>query len=1246
MAGTDGDFIRGADVSYLLTTLNSGAHFYGWDGNMLGTANSVDSQGKAFMALLKEAGVNWVRLRVWNNPFDANGNGYGGGNNDLDSAVTMGKWATDAGLQVLIDFHYSDFWADPGKQKAPKAWTDYTVEQKATAISEYTTNSLNTLLDAGVDVGMVQVGNETTNGICGVYYSSDGWEKACQLYTAGCEAVHAVATEKGKDILAAIHFTNPERSGNYAGFAKQLDTHKVPYDVFASSYYPFWHGTAENLTSVLKNVADTYGKKVMVAETSWAWTLDDGDGHDNTVRVGQNDKNQPYPFTVQGQATEVAAVIKAVADIGEKGIGAFYWEPSMIPVVDISKMGDTEKAAQIVENKKIWEQHGSGWASSFSGEYDPDDAGKWFGGSPIDNQAMFDFGGKALESLKVFKYVTTGTTGKVELGTVETFTQSYFLNETLNLPTTAKVTNSFGESANLPVTWGSTSGVDMTTPGEYTVSGTVSGQVGGLTVTNEPTTCVITVLRENKLSNPGFEDGNNGYTLTNWAGKGITTQESQNLHSGKYYIHYYLGSAFTASAEHDVVQLEPGNYEFSLYIRGEKTTGKIYVEDASGKLLGEASCEATDGSSWDNPRVVFALKDSTSVIVGIEITCEGGAWGGIDDWYLGVTDEEPQPCQHANTREERVEPTCTQEGSVTTICNDCGETVKSDTLAKVDHTRGEEVRVEPTCKQPGSVTVKCTVCGTIISSEVLPMRHTTEHIEAKAATENEAGNYEYWHCTTCDKYFSDEACTKTITQGDTVIDPIGTEPCAHEETEEVTEEATCTTPGSTRTICKTCGRTVGDPTETPVLSHNPEHIERKEPAVGVPGNIEYWRCTACGMYFSDEACTTAITQESTILPALTECAHGNLRHVEAVPATTSTPGNIEYWYCSDCGKYFSDAACTEEISQDDTVIAPVTPPPACAHLYTRESRVEPTCIEAGSVTVTCAVCGEVISRQTLAAVGHTLTHTARVEATYQAAGNIEYWNCSVCGKFFRDGTGLTEITQADTVIPRLEVPTWPYEPDEPDEEPAVEPEKTKPTVKPDNTPTQESSKPVTTTTTDPVTGTVTETTKYADGSQTTVKTTVDGSSSTTAVDASGKTRVEVTLPAATVSAAQSQEETISLPMPPVSVTKDSASAPVVTVNTSKTEGTAKVEIPVSNVTPGTVAVLVRPDGTEEVVKKSAVSSEGVVLSLEPGATVKIVDRSKDFSDTANHWAEGAISFVSARDLFSGTGTDIFSPTPR
>ena len=111
--GCDANFITGVDVSSYLSEKNSGVNFYDFDGNEL------SNQG--FFEFLKDCGVNYVRLRVWNDPTDENGNGYGGGNCDIDSAVKMGRWISNAGMKVLIDFHYSDFWADPGKQTAPKA---------------------------------------------------------------------------------------------------------------------------------------------------------------------------------------------------------------------------------------------------------------------------------------------------------------------------------------------------------------------------------------------------------------------------------------------------------------------------------------------------------------------------------------------------------------------------------------------------------------------------------------------------------------------------------------------------------------------------------------------------------------------------------------------------------------------------------------------------------------------------------------------------------------------------------------------------------------------------------------------------------------------------------------------------------------------------------------------------------------------------------------------------------------------
>ena len=163
--------------------------------------------------------------------------------------------------------------------KVPKAWADYTLDEKVDAVYDYTLDSLHKLIAAGVNVGMIQIGNETTGSICGV----TGWEDMAKIFNAGSSAVRAI----DKNILVALHFTNPEKTGRYASIAKSLDDNNVDYDVFASSYYPVWHGTTANLTSVLKTVADKYNKLVMVAETSWAYTLADGDGHENTVRKEQ-----------------------------------------------------------------------------------------------------------------------------------------------------------------------------------------------------------------------------------------------------------------------------------------------------------------------------------------------------------------------------------------------------------------------------------------------------------------------------------------------------------------------------------------------------------------------------------------------------------------------------------------------------------------------------------------------------------------------------------------------------------------------------------------------------------------------------------------------------------------------------------------------------------------------------------------------------------------------------------------------
>ena len=132
--GISNDFIMGMDVSSYVSLTKSGVVFKDFNGNALDDAG--------FFNLLKSCGVNYIRVRVWNDPYDANGNGYGGGNCDLENAAIIGKLATNAGMKVLVDFHYSDFWADPSRQLVPKAWKGYTVAQKETAIYDYTKTSL------------------------------------------------------------------------------------------------------------------------------------------------------------------------------------------------------------------------------------------------------------------------------------------------------------------------------------------------------------------------------------------------------------------------------------------------------------------------------------------------------------------------------------------------------------------------------------------------------------------------------------------------------------------------------------------------------------------------------------------------------------------------------------------------------------------------------------------------------------------------------------------------------------------------------------------------------------------------------------------------------------------------------------------------------------------------------------------------------------------------------------------------
>ncbi|WP_430539999.1 glycosyl hydrolase 53 family protein [Neobacillus drentensis] len=618
--GINKDFIKGVDVSSVISLEDSGVKFYNTDGEV-----------QDIFKTLHDAGVNYIRVRVWNNPYDSQGNGYGGGNNDLAKAVEIGKRATANGMKLLVDFHYSDFWADPAKQQVPKAWANLSFDDKKTALYNYTKKSLETMKAAGINIGMVQVGNETNGGVAG----EKDWTKISSLFNEGSKAVRAV----DPNILVAVHFTNPETAGRYASYAETLAKNNVDYDVFASSYYPFWHGTLSNLTSVLKNVADTYGKKVMVAETSYAYTAADGDGHGNTA---PKDAGQTlnYPITVQGQANSVRDVIQAVANVGEAGIGVFYWEPAWIPV------GTPQ---ELTRNKQLWEQYGSGWAASYSKEYDPADAGVWYGGSAVDNQAMFDFTGHPLASLNVFNYVDTGAVAPLAIDEIKDISVSAVQGDTITLPKTVVVTYNDGSTGTVSVTWDHdalTAAIKSGT-GNYLINGIVEG---GATVKAH-----LQIKAENFVLNPSFENSNRTmWKIIYQNGTAAHTdyqQKASDAKTGNYSLHFYSAAGVDFRVEQTISGLRPGYYNLSMFLQGGDAVNPVmnlYAKTGDKEI--KVNTGVNGWVNWSNPEIPNILVKDGTITIGASIKANGGAWGSLDDFYLyRSNDQDTQaPVTNAN----------------------------------------------------------------------------------------------------------------------------------------------------------------------------------------------------------------------------------------------------------------------------------------------------------------------------------------------------------------------------------------------------------------------------------------------------------------------------------------------------------------------------------------------------------------------------------------------------------------------
>ena len=603
------DFICGMDASSVLVEENSGVKYYDFEGK----------EADVFKTL-SEAGVNYIRLRVWNDPYDEAGHGYGGGNNDVPTAIELGKRATQYGMKVSIDFHYSDFWADPKRQLTPKAWEGMSVKEKSEALYDFTKDSLSQLLDAGVDVGMVQIGNEINYGMSG----ESSQANVTALLAAGSKAVREISKEFDQEIKILVHYTNIEDVDQVENRVKNLGLAGVDYDIIGLSFYPFWDGNFENMQNVVRMIREGYDKDVLIAETSYCYTSLDGDGSGNSVS-GTDDIVEGYPATVQGQTNILRDTMAAANEAGALGI--FYWEGVWLPV-----------GANTDDNSEIWETYGSGWASSFAGVFDPDDAGLYYGGCSWENQALFSFAGNPLPSLNVFKYIRTGAEAELKIDAVPDVYLNFVTGDEISLPEkTPVIYNDTSKNTKVPVTWDKdeVSKIDSSKEGKYDITGTV----GDGTIL----TCHVEVNLPNVVVNPSFEDEDTSMWKISSKGSDPTDfqDKADDAHTGTKALHFWAGDGnVDFEVKQELKDIPAGTYSLQCFAQGGDTS-----EDSELTLIAVVNGKeytqpfmVTNWAEWKNP-VISDIKIATgdTVTIGVHYISNKGSWGTVDDFILEKT---------------------------------------------------------------------------------------------------------------------------------------------------------------------------------------------------------------------------------------------------------------------------------------------------------------------------------------------------------------------------------------------------------------------------------------------------------------------------------------------------------------------------------------------------------------------------------------------------------------------------------